>query len=86
MSLAETQRVASAVSLRPVVNGLPPCSAASKCELRGTKKKKEAVCLSQWAKSILLKQMVGRAWDFNHRNKDRTSLSSEVAIIPAPEL
>lgn len=39
--------------------------------ITGHTKKKGGVCLSQWAKSILLKQMVGRVWDFNHRNKAR---------------
>ena len=43
MSLAETQRVASAVSLRPVVNGAPSCSAASECELQGTQKRRNRV-------------------------------------------
>lgn len=71
MSLAETQPAASAVSLSPVGEWARSCSAASECELQGTQKKKGGVCLSQWAKSILLKQMVGRVWDFNHRNKAR---------------
>lgn len=77
MSLAETQRAASAVSPGPVVNGLVLAPLHPNVNYVAQKKKKkekrEGVCLSQWAKSILLKQMVGRAWDFNRRNKARTS-------------
>ena len=41
MSLAETQPPASAVSLSPVGEWARSCSAASECELQGTKKKKK---------------------------------------------
>ncbi len=56
MSLAATQRVASAVSLSPDVNGLALAPLHPNVNYRA--QKKEGVCLSQWAKSILLKQMV----------------------------
>lgn len=85
MSLAKTQQAASAVSLSPVLNGLLLAPLHLNVNYRAHKKK-EGVCLSQWAKSILLKQMVARAWDFNHRNKAGAFLSSEVPIMLAPEL
>lgn len=85
MSLAETQRASSAVSPSPGVNGLVLAPLHSNVNCRGQKKKKKkkregVSAFHNGAKSILLKQMVGRAWDFNHRNKARASFSSEVAI------
>lgn len=83
MSLAETQQAASAVSPSPVLNGLLLAPLHPNVNYRAQKKK--GVCLSQWAKSILLKQTVARVWDFNHRNKAGASLSSQVPAMPAPE-
>lgn len=66
MSLAETQLVASAVSPSAVVNGLllAPLHPNVNYRAQKKKKKKEGVCLSQWAKPILLKQTLGESLGF----------------------
>lgn len=81
MSLAETQRTASAVSPSAVVNGLVLAPLHPNVNY-WAQKEERGVCLSQWAKSILIKQMFERAWDLSHGNKTRSCLSLEVPIIP----
>lgn len=58
------QQVSSAASLSTPVN--EPVFARLHVHLNYRAQKKAGVCLSRGAKSILMKETVGRAWDFNH--------------------
>lgn len=82
MSLAMTQQVSSAASLSTPVN--EPVFAPLHMHFNyGAQKNKEInklVCLLRWAKSILMKETVGRAWDFNHGDTEPTR-SSAVPVI-----
>lgn len=91
MSLAVTQQVSSAASLSTPVN--EPVFAPLHVHLnygadtkKTTKKnKKPGVCLSRWAKSILMKETVGRVWDFNHGGTEPPR-SSQVPVISVQHL
>lgn len=88
MSLAETQRVWLLLYHRALSwMGLllaplhPNVNYRARSEKK--KKKKRASAFHNGPSPFSSKQMAGRAWDFNHRNKARTSLSSGVPVIPA---
>lgn len=68
MSLAVTQQVCSAASLSTPVN--EPVFAPPHVNVNYGAQK-TVVCLSLRAKSILTKETVGKAWNFNHGDKDR---------------
>lgn len=69
MSLAVTQQVSSAASLSTPVNESVFAPLRANVNYGA---QKTGVCLSRWAKSILMKETVGRAWDFNQGDPDRT--------------
>lgn len=82
MSLAAAQQVSSSPST-PVNE---PVFARLHVHLNYRAQKKAGVCLSRRAKSILMKETVGRAWDFNHGDTETPPRSSQVPVISVQHL
>lgn len=80
MTLAETQRAASAASPRAGANGLLAAPLHLNVNYGARRRRGGLLPRTMGRVRSLPKQMVGGAWDFNHRNEAESFLSSEAPV------